>query len=53
MSKVEETPITARLPVPDVQKLEELAAQGDRSRSAEVRRAVREYVERHEAKAAA
>lgn len=53
MSRVEETPITARLPVPDVEKLEKLAAESDRSRSAEVRRAVREYVEKHEAKAAA
>lgn len=47
MKDPEELPVTARLPMPDVRKLEELAAQGDRSRSAEVRRAVREYVERH------
>lgn len=53
MSRPEELPITARLPMPDVEKLEKLAAEGDRSRSAEVRRAVREYVEKHTEKAAA
>lgn len=45
--------VSAKLPSEDIRKLEELAAQGDRSRSAEVRRAVREYVERHATEKAA
>lgn len=51
MNPPDELPITARLPITDVRKLEKLADEGDRSRSAEVRRAVREYVERHAATA--
>jgi predicted transcriptional regulator len=38
--------ISAQLPLGDVAQLRELAAREDRSLSAEVRRAVAEYVER-------
>ncbi len=43
--KVKELPITARLPVEDVRDLEKLAKASDRTRSAEVRRAVRIYLD--------
>jgi hypothetical protein len=47
MSQTEtDTPITARLPIGDAAKLEKLAALSDRTRSAEIRRAVREYLDR-------
>lgn len=44
--EVVEVPVTARIPQADKDRLEELAARSDRSRSAEVRRAIREYLER-------
>jgi predicted transcriptional regulator len=44
-AKVKELPITARLPVRDVRQLEKLAKASDRTRSAEVRRAVRTYLD--------
>ncbi len=44
-AKVKELPITARLPVKDVRDLEKLAKASDRTRSAEVRRAVRIYLD--------
>ena len=53
MSRPDELPITARLPLPDVEKLERLAQQSDRTRSAEVRRAIREYVEKYSTEKAA
>jgi predicted transcriptional regulator len=43
---VVEVPVTARIPEADKASLEALAAKADRSRSAEVRRAIREYIER-------
>lgn len=48
---VKELPVTARLPEADVRELEEMAKASDRSRAAELRRAVRAYLDN--AKAAA
>ena len=39
-------PVTARIPLGDRDELERLAEEADRSRSAEVRRAIRQYLER-------
>lgn len=47
-----ETFVSAKLPVADVRQLEKLATRADRTRSAELRRAVREYIEREERTAA-
>lgn len=43
--EVKELPVTARLPEEDVKELERLAKEGDRTRSAELRRAVRAYLD--------
>lgn len=44
--QVIEVPVTARIPESDRDNLQVLADRADRSRSAEVRRAIREYIER-------
>lgn len=51
--EVVEVPVTARIPEGDRDTLQRLADRADRSRSAEVRRAIREYIERHSAEVAA
>jgi predicted transcriptional regulator len=53
--KNDETFISIKLPVVDVKEIERLAEAADRSRSAEVRRAIRLHIERErvEEKAAA
>ena len=50
--RAEEQFISAVVPVADVKKLEALAVEADRTRSAELRRAIREYIEREEEAAA-
>lgn len=40
--------LTAQVPADDLRRLEEIADSNDRNRSAELRRAIREYIERHE-----
>lgn len=41
--------VSAKVPSTDIQKLEEMARRSDRSRSAEVRRAIRAHIEWAEA----
>jgi len=52
MSEINDTFVSAKIPHGDVRTLEQLAVEADRTRSAEIRRAIREYIQR-EAKAAA
>lgn len=47
-AETKELPVTARLPAEWVHRLEAMAAAEDRTRSAEIRRAVRVYLERSE-----
>jgi predicted transcriptional regulator len=46
MSGRVEVPLTARVSVEDRDAMKELADKADRTRSAEVRRAIRQYIER-------
>lgn len=45
--------VSATIPPEHVASLEKLAADSDRTRSAEIRRAIREYLERNKDKVAA
>ncbi len=39
--------LTAQVSAEDLRRLEKIADENDRTRSGEVRRAIREYIERH------
>lgn len=45
--------LSAQVPSDDLRRLEEIAEVNDRNRSAELRRAIREYVEKHSVERAA